>query len=352
VPGEPPWIHYESIKKVIPPLAQLIERAVDEERGVEWIIEQTGTAKDPRSRLFYYLYGYVQSGQQVQVLGPKMQGLLARTSLDRVPREALVFPHEHYFIALPGCKHRLWDPKKSDAGVWQEVRGVYVWQDSDNEVFFKIEAPAGRMDNEFLMTRSNDAHVDLDLDESVSWPGGGIEGWVEAKVMEAMETHGYFRHPRWATHFAEVAETHRQVMRLVINSVLYTNAAGADLGAHPYMVAVAQRRRMLQQERQKLRDQGGRPERRHGPKVEAKLSRLTEATIVWLGGDVEQGSGRASPGPRRPGERAWTRGHWKLPARKHGPRQLLWVQPYERYKDQPRRLTGRRYQHEEDRDDD
>jgi hypothetical protein len=69
-------------------------------------------------------------------------------------------------------------------------------------------------------------------------------------------------------------------------------------------------------------------------KAEEQLRSLPSGAVTtWLGRQIEEGAGldeapASSTDARRPLRRHWVRGHWRRPARKHGPRELRWIQPF------------------------
>jgi hypothetical protein len=294
--------------------------------------------KDERSRLFQVFYDFVKSGQQSFVVGPKLQGLFAATSLEKLPLDVLEMPYHCFYVALPDSGLRIWDPQIG----WREMSGAFVRQMPENPKFYQIFVWGLGPPNlgQQTVETSVDSYVFLDLDEVAEH--GDIETYLDRKGWEAMEKRGYWKDPRWAMHYPEVSESLRDVLRIVLNMVVYLNAGSPDAsdwpGAqdpHEYEKLV-QKIRLIQSSN--LRE---RAKKREVERLERKLAHTSHASVVWLGKGVEESSRTRATAANR--IRQWVRGHWRVPARKHGPRRIMWIMPYERNKDAPERITKRTY---------
>ena len=75
------------------------------------------------------------------------------------------------------------------------------------------------------------------------------------------------------------------------------------------------------------------------PELEAGAEASAAADLYSLGRTIEASpdelGDEGGTGEARALRRHWVRGHWRRPARKHGPRVLVWIQPFLRGSGEP-----------------
>lgn len=94
--------------------------------GTNPIPVQTISAYSTTYNMLRSAIAYKRSGQQVVVLGPRMQEAFAHTSLKEVSSQHLRFPFPCFYLATPGSKLRVWGG--TDTG-WHAIAGAYVMED-------------------------------------------------------------------------------------------------------------------------------------------------------------------------------------------------------------------------------
>lgn len=101
------------------------------------------------------VFAYQRSGQQVVVLGPRMQEAFANTSLKEVSSRHIRFPYQCFYLAVPGCKHRVWGGSQTQ---WHHISGAYVMDDPSMDHALSI----------LIWGAANDKSIDP-LDDATFW---------------------------------------------------------------------------------------------------------------------------------------------------------------------------------------
>lgn len=100
---EMPYINPLSFKKAVLDLSQTMPTA---------------------ARFITVAAAYVQQGQQVFAVGPRLQSFLHETACENVPQELLKLPYSCIYVALPECPWRLWG---GPTGM-HNVAGLYLYE--------------------------------------------------------------------------------------------------------------------------------------------------------------------------------------------------------------------------------
>ncbi len=95
-------------------------------------------------------------GQQTFEVGEHLSSMLEHTTLETIPKDELRLPYDTFYIALPGCPHRVWGGTRTQ---WHTVEGIYVHRSAEA---FTIMAWAG--ENERSFGHGDDAHIWVRLD--------------------------------------------------------------------------------------------------------------------------------------------------------------------------------------------
>jgi hypothetical protein len=334
-----PWIHYDAVAKgEIAKLAdmanEMIERGM-KKREVDQLLKDALSKGDERERRgMGFVQAFLDAGQQVFVVGPKLEQMFVNTGLDRVPREVLKAPYKAFWLALPGSELRLWSQRNG----WCVLRGMYVDGSDPDQLRLLLYGPIPTREEP---NATNEAYLYLDFDKVYGASGGDLEGYLVDKFGEALRLRSLTLP---ADVMAELMSVQIQALRIAVNAMLYINANGAELTPDPsYLTELALHKRLMAEKRKvENGHERERAKRREIARIDEKAAKVSGATVVWLGRSIEEAeSAKASSAERR--RRHWVRGHWRVPARKHGERQLVWVQPYERYADEEATVTRHTY---------
>jgi hypothetical protein len=291
-------------------------------------------------------YAYWLSGQQVFVVGPKLQHLFALTALNKVPEWAIKFPYDAYYLALPDCPWKIRDPHTG----WHQVGGAYVrvLDESEYPSDYPNRGPVismvvWGMPNENSKFKGDDAvsYAQLDIGEAYD-DYGSLESYFEHKAGKRGDEMVGGPVPMrmvagadpWKTE-PDHREAVRNVLRVIINSAIYMNTSAALFeGDDEYSRQNAARRR-IEDEIVSLSRSGkkGRQVKRGTEKLRKKKRNFSGASVIWIGRGEQEGEPKVSSSSRSSGRkmrRHWVRGHWKFPARKHGERKAVWIKPFQR----------------------
>jgi hypothetical protein len=331
---ERPFIHYDEVvrgplERISAMGNELLARGVPKAE-VDRLIQEAmarGLAATER-RTFKFVHAFQASGEQVFVVGPRLQEMFVQTSLAKVPRDMIRLPYPGYYVALPSAPWRMWSRMHG----YSEIRGIYVMA-RDYGMDLLLFGPVRPSADSSAM---NEAYVPLDVNAAYA---AGLD--LEDYLVESLSRSIQARMVELPTEaLGHIVETHLNALRVVINAALYVNASGAELTADPDRIA--QRRRAILEE--ELR-RTGKPKKRR--LLERERAKLSGATVTWLGRRIEDAAAaEATRAPGRKMRQHWVRGHWKMPFRRAGGPQLRWVQPYERGVEEER-ITRRQYRFDE-----
>ena len=342
-----PWIHYDAvakggIAKLTAMANEMIERGM-KKREVDQLLKDALSKGDERERRgMGFVQAFLDAGQQVFVVGPKLEQMFVNTGLDRVPREVLKAPYKAFWLALPGSELRLWSQRNG----WCVLRGMYVDGSDPDQLRLLLYGPIPTREEP---NATNEAYLYLDFDKVYGASGGDLEGYLVDKFGEALRLRSLTLP---ADVMAELMSTQIQALRVAVNAMLYWNAGGAEITADPNYLAELELHKRLMAEKRKIENghERERTKRREIARIDEKAAKVSGATVVWLGRGIEEAKPESTPGSTKR-RRHFVRGHWRLPARKHGERQLVWVQPYERYADEEATVTRHTYKTNEGNDD-
>jgi hypothetical protein len=288
-----------------------------------------------RTLLIQSMVDYVANGRQSFVVGPRLQEMFTQTSLpDQVEQWMLQTPYPAFYVALPGCQEQIWGTYNT----MSLVRGVMVdteflpghmalllWAPLPIE---KIAAHHGLDLRQLgpdtikqLRAQGNDAYLIFDIEEAVADPRG-LEVHILDQWEQRVKAEGWSQHAIDAT-----AKSRVNILKIVLGTILYLQSERKELSADP---AAAQARAERAELEARLRNTKTPAKRR---KIEEKIGAIpTGGTITYLGRTIEaspdEPGDEGGTGEARALRRHWVRGHWRRPARKHGPRVLVWIQPF------------------------
>jgi len=334
---------------------------------------ETGTVEPPEFREFfqregYYHYSlmrasimllhYRRYGQQTFLMGPKFRELLSRTSIQGVPVSAIKLPYPVFYIALADCPWLLWG---GDTG-FHNLTGILVGldiRDEQTDLTFFLWGE----ENHKSRVVGDDASFwfTLNLGEALSLKEAegdiNLESYVRKILKDPNRDRSDYTEvndegPESSKQFMvdipdngpvrdTIADTAANVVRVVINLLIYLQSVGAQQDTHE----TTTRRQQTHQDLKALGDKPHGKQKKRKRKLENELERLSEAHITWIGKQIEQTSGA----PRAPQGKAihhWVRGHWwpRLDNReaidRHG---IHWRQPYERNKESEGSMPSREY---------
>lgn len=273
---------------------------------------------------------YERAGQQVVVLGPRMQEAFAHTGLKDVSVEHIRFPHPCFYLATPGSNLKVWGGSVTG---WHQIAGAYVMDDpcepgvisiliwgaaneksvaptDDATFWFSLKVGHGTTDLDAL------GSARLDLTElrdgalkNVEMESRLIHMDLDARVTSVLNHHtndisdeGVARPPLAIEN--EVKANVQAFLRVVINTLLYVNSTSCETrDATP-----------PDTERENLSTALARKKHKKGKdarKLQEKLNRLPRYKITWIGPTIESSLPRSPTEGTSRGVRGHIRrGHW------------------------------------------
>lgn len=286
------------------------------------------------SLMFRSLVDYVVHGQQSFAVGPRLQEMFKETALpSEMEAWMLRVPYPAFYIALPECSDKIWGTYDT----FSHVRGVMVDTEyMPGHMALLISAP---IKTELLMAHHGISSGMTEVERG-ELSGGGNDSYIIFNIEDAVaDPRGIEYHilDRWQRFVSDegwpsvavktTAEARLNVLKIVLGSILYLQSDRRDLSLDARMVREKDERGELEARARRTKN----PAKRK--KAEEQLRSLPSGAVTtWLGRQIEEGAGLdeapASTDARRPLRRHWVRGHWRRPARKHGPRELRWIQPF------------------------
>ena len=251
---------------------------------------------------------YERSGQQVVVLGPRMQEAFAHTSLKDVSSEHIRFPHPCFYLATPQSKLTIWGG--SDTG-WHRVEGAYVMEDpSEPDVVSVLmwgaanENSQGPMDDAtfwFSLNLGNrigsvdlDATLEKRLDEGELKNGSLRNLELESRMIrmnldDQVESILNTKESNISDRLAglpdtdhlvhEVKDNVKAFLRVAVNSLLYVNSASCETEKSDN----EGQRRELEKSLARKKHKNG----RDAKKVARDLDALPKYRVTWIGPTIE-----------------------------------------------------------------
>ncbi|MDB4278276.1 hypothetical protein N9917_01600 [Deltaproteobacteria bacterium] len=302
---------------------------------------------------FMLLAEYRQYGQQTFVVGPHLQQMFERTSLEGVPGEMLKMPFPCLYVALPECDWEIW------GGVtgWHKVTGLLVRYDEPSNSFTLFIWGA---ENENARTVGDDASFWLNLDMNEAEEMGlDVETYLltvmNDRERESSDDHDDVRVEERQRRevYDKIEDTAINVSRVVFNLLIYLQSQTPER-------TPSQKHKDQHKERKDIERQLGRIKNPNKRKTKVKhlrrrLEQLSDATVTWIGESIERTVMRG--GIRHPGRkqiRHWVRGHWwprlnnTEAIKRWG---IRWKQPFEKNKDSKESEPSRHYHFKEDTDE-
>lgn len=268
------------------------------------------------------VFAYQRSGQQVVVLGPRMQEAFTHTSLKDVPPRYIQFPHQCFYLATPDCNLRVWGG--SDTG-WHRIAGAYVMEDPGekdtlsvliwgaaneksvtptDDATFWLNIRLGPRDDSFLldldkgverMVVDMDADIErrLDMNElrngslrNMEFESGLVRMDLETRLAHILDTHQANISDRGAFPISDqlVKEVKANVcsfLRIVINTLLYMNSASCE----------TQKGKANETNRKSMADALSRkknPKCKEARLLRRKLDETPAFHVTWIGPTIEQ----------------------------------------------------------------
>ena len=268
-------------------------------------------------RMISAVLAYALGGQQVFHVGPVMQELFDECLLTEVPGSHIDLPYECFYIALPDCLWPIWGGDRTQI---HPISGLYVQRHRDI-----LSLLVWGQANQRSLTVDDDATFwcDIDLGEVPQVVQEGITFYdLEAYFPVLM-------HPYRGAHDLGLGLPTGENLRIVTNSVLhlwrivfnlllYLNSDRPDV--QPDNEA-GNARRQLSGKLDRVKSKG------KAAKLQRMLARLTEASITWVGQDIER---RAKATQTEPTSRT-VRLH-----RRRGHRHSYWTGPRKDAEGNPR----------------
>jgi len=264
-----------------------------------------------RANFLAAMFGYALEGQQVFMVGPKLQKLLGETDTSKVPLEFLKLPFHSFYIALAESEVMLFDV---DTG-YHPATGIYVHL-VDPDIPAVLLCFWGR-ENENSRVAGDDSlqWVNLSLAEAVSErdPDGtayvDIDAYVEKLYSDPYRDESDQGTKRMA-HQDKHWQSAKALVRLVINLILYVNSESSERQAVPGKAPG--RRAMLSKKLKGTK----KPKKR--ARLQREIDAISQARVVWLGKRIEEEPEYEDPdADPTPGEttgrkvrRHRRRGHW------------------------------------------
>lgn len=289
-----------------------------------------------RANFLAAMYAYATEGQQVFMLGPKLQKLLGETDTSKVPLEFLKLPFNAFYIALADCDIMLFDGETG----YHPATGIYVHL-VDPDIPAITLCFWGR-ENENSKAPGDDScqWVNLALPEAVSHTDEDGTAYVDLDAyVERLfsEPHRDESDPGTVRNNEKHWLAAKALARLAFNLVLYVNSETPD------KTSVAReapgRKAMLE------RQLKGTKKPKKKARIQRQLDAISEARVVWLGKRIEESpeipdddADSSTSATGRKIRRHRRRGHWHHywtgtrvqpdGTRRKGEKAVLrWVQP-------------------------
>lgn len=338
----PPQVHYEMIRRDPGRNPLKLFSEADKTAVLTDPFNQKGTNPFPAQSVPEYAttynmlrsgIAYERAGQQVVVLGPRMQEAFIHTSLKEVSAAHIQFPYPCFYLATPESNLRIWGGR--DTG-WHNIAGAYVMDDpcapgvisiliwgaaneksigpSDDATFwFSLKVGHGTQDMDDLCDKRLDARElregSLRNVEQESRIARLAHMDMDTRVSSVLNNHyndisdqGMQFEPGLVE---EVKSNVQAFLRVVVNTLLYVNSASCETrdatpppGDRKALVdALARKKHKKSKDARKLQD---------------KINDLPGYKLTWIGPTIESAP-RGSQGDvgARVGVRGHIRrGHW------------------------------------------
>lgn len=310
-----PVVHYEMIRAVPSSPLRIFPEDIKSqilhdpfnERGGNPVPAQSVSAYSTTYNMMRSGIAYERAGQQVIVLGPRMQEAFANTSLSDVSADHIQFPHPCFYLATPESKMKLWGGSDT---LWHRVEGAYVMEEPTEPGVISIliwgaanERSKGATDDAtfwFAMKLGHGASVNLDRDLEERLDDGELrdktlrniefESAVTRMDLDA-RINGVLndRHANISDRLANLPDSNevarevkaqvRSFLRVVINTLLYLNSASCETRNADNEA----RRRELQKALDRKKHKNG----KDAKKLTRELDELPKYRVTWIGPTIE-----------------------------------------------------------------
>lgn len=274
---------------------------------------------------------YERAGQQVVVLGPRMQEAFTHTSLKEVSAAHIRFPHPCFYLATPGSELKVWGGSTTG---WHNIAGAYVMDDpcEPGVISILIWGPAneksdGPTDDATFWFSLKVGHGTVDLDTVCDERLGLTE--LRDGTLRNMEVEAKMSRMDLDTRVSSVLSNHyndisdygangpppalveevkanvQAFLRVVINTLLYINSTSCETrdATPPASERKALEDALARKKHKKSKD---------ARKLQNKLNDLPTYRVTWIGPTIESAPHSALEGTRTSGgvRGHIRRGHW------------------------------------------
>jgi hypothetical protein len=291
---------------------------------------------------------YEESGQQVFVVGPRLQEMFSETSLREIPSGALKTPYDSFYVALPDCDFSIWG---DEATGWHRLSGFYVVDLVPSFAVMGLDAVGdehGEKDawlfflwgaeNSYSRGYGDDASFFFTVDKAALDKSGlDLEEWLRKKLSSKSLTHRdqtWDQITRWpgqgespGRSASEEQKNEGQLgasiftIRVFFNLLMYLRAADPEVVGDPDADANTKERKRLEK---RIKETKNVKKRRQAKRT---LTRISSAKIHYVGPSIEEaGEEEASELAKTGRRRHWVRGHWRQFRRG----KWTWIQPHQR----------------------
>ena len=267
------------------------------------------------------MYGFALEGQQVFLVGPKLQQLLGETDSTKVPLEFLRLPFDCFYVALADCPLKLYDGETG----FHQATGMYVHLvDKDIPA---ITLCLWGQESDKSRAAGDDAlqWVTLSLAEAVCHTDDDgtqyvdIDGYIR-KIYGDPKRDDSDPGTNWPDDTERNIDAAVELARLAFNLILYVNSENPDKSRRGNGTAPG-RKAMLKQRLAKAKKNP--KKRKRAQRLQKELDAISEARVVWLGKTIEEFPAEgADPTPSNNGTGRKVRRH-----RRRGGWHTYWTGP-------------------------
>lgn len=245
------------------------------------------------------MYGFALEGQQVFLIGPKLQRMLGETDSTKVPLEFLKLPFDCFYVALADCPLKLYDGETG----FHQATGMYVHM--VDEDIPAITLCLWGQDNENSRVVGDDAiqWVTLSLAEAVSHTDDDgtqyvdIDGYIRRIYADPTRDDSDIG-TSWPADHTRNVDAAVELARLAFNLVLYVNSEQPDTTRLKSGTAPGRKAMLNRKLKTSLKNPKKRKRSAH---IQKELDAISEARVVWLGKTIEEApefpAEDAVPGP-------------------------------------------------------
>lgn len=350
-----PIIYHDHMCGIFPRLRFLLDEASAGRISAQDAVFATpeGGVNKAMTLSFMLLAQYRQYGQQSFVIGPQLQQMFERTSLEGVPENMLKMPFPTIYIALPDCPWKIW------GGVtgWHKVSGVLVrYHEETNSFTLFLWAD----ENENARVAGDDASFWLNLDmNEANAMGLDVETYLLTvmgdRQRESSDPHPDVNIPEAIRQevYNQIEDTAINVARVIFNLLIYLQTKTPERSPVKKYMDQPKQRREIENAIKRIKN----PKKRKGKikHLKRQLAQLSDATVTWIGESIERiptGGYARQPGQKQ--VRHWVRGHWwprlsnTEAIKRWG---IRWKEPFEKNKDNDEAEPSRHYRFKEDTDE-